>query len=722
MELVPGATLDERLSQGPLALREALAIGRQVADALETAHAAGVIHRDLKPSNVKLTPEGRVKLLDFGLAKALGSDASDSVLATGSPVTQHGVILGTGAYMSPEQIRGQQLSPLADVWSFGCLLFELLSGRRPFVAKTLSDTLVAVLERDPDWSALPPTTPPAVRSLVQRCLQKDLPRRLHHIADARIELDEALAATGSAGGTSSMVEDRSRRWRRSTPMVAITALVLLIGIGLTISQLRSRLPPRQDSSVPVTLAVLPFHVLADSPAEGGLGLGLADDIITHLINVGQFRVRATQSVLQYMGQNPDLQEAGRVLKVDSILTGTIRKQPSGFRVTVQLVRVTDGTPYWSDRYDLQAHELPGVEERITEDVSVALGFPLSRQAMARSEQHRAANAAAYEAYLRGRGSMAHGNENGTRAAVDAFEEALRLDQNYALAHAGLSMAAAQMHLRFASAVDAPSWRERALREAELAKALDADLAETHQALADVYGKTEFEWERVIQESHLARQLNPRLELPLAFTARAFYHLGLLERAAERVRSALDLDPENRSEVVRAGGITALLSGHFKDAVSSLEEVQRLSGKPLSDYYLGMAYYYNGDKMRAEAILEELSGASSASSSQRARAWLAAFLAARDERTRATDLVSRVTAGKYMDHHVAAGLGDAYAQLGRPDEALRWLRNAADTGFPCYPWYARDPLLAPLRGMPVFERWLHEQLLRQREAEQRYATY
>ena len=192
---------------------------------------------------------------------------------------------------------------------------------------------------------------------------------------------------------------------------------------------------------------------------------------------------------------------------------------------------------------------------------------------------------------------------------------------------------------------------------------------------------------------------PRLELPLAFTARAFYHLGLLERAAERARSALALDPEDRSEAVRPIGITALLSGHFKDAVSSLEEVQRLSGKPLSDYYLAMAYYYNGDKARAEAILEELSGASSASSSQRARAWLAAFLAARDERTRATDLVNRVTAtaGEYMDHHVAAGLGDANAQLGRPDEALRWLRKAADTGFPCYPWYARDPLLAPESG-------------------------
>jgi serine/threonine protein kinase/tetratricopeptide (TPR) repeat protein len=719
MELVPGLTLDERLSQGPLPRREALAIARQVAEALEGAHAAGIIHRDLKPSNVKLTPEGRVKLLDFGLAKALGAAANSP---TGSPTTHEGVILGTGAYMSPEQINGRELGTRTDVWSFGCLLYELLTGRKPFQADTLSNTLVAILERDPDWSALPSTTPPAVRSLVQRCLQKDMSRRMHDIADARIELEEALAAPGPASVPPIVVEDHSRRWWRSPAAVAALLLVLSVLAGLAAAQwFRSRAPSSQAPSATVTLAVLPFHVLAGSPEESALGLGLADDIITHLINVGQFRVRPTQAVLRYLGQHPDLQEAGRVLKADSILTGTIRQQPAGFRVTVQLVRVADGNPYWSDTYDLSEQELPGVEDRITEHVSAAIGFPLTRQALARNQLHRAENAAAYEAYLRGRGSMVHGSENGTKAAIAAFQEALRLDADYALAHAGLSMAAAQMHLRFASATDAPAWRDRALREAERAGELDADLAETHQALADVYGKTEFEWDRVITESHRALQLNPRLELPLAYISRAFYHLGLLDRANERARAALALDPENRSEVLRAAGIASLLSGDFNDATSKLEEVQRLGGKPLSDYYLGLAYYYRGDKARAETMLEELGHAPSASSSQRARAWLAAFLAARNERARATELVKQVTLG-YIDHHVAAGLGNAYAQLERPDEALRWLRNAADTGFPCHPWYARDPLLQPLRGTPVFESWLQELLLRQREAEKQYARY
>jgi Flp pilus assembly protein TadD len=165
-----------------------------------------------------------------------------------------------------------------------------------------------------------------------------------------------------------------------------------------------------------------------------------------------------------------------------------------------------------------------------------------------------------------------------------------------------------------------------------------------------------------------------------------------------------------------------LSGRFKDAVPLLEEVQRLSGRQLSDYNLGLAYYYSGETARGESILQDLAGSSSASSSQRARAGLAAFLAARGERARATALVGQVTGGKYMDHHVAAGLGATYAQLGRLDEALRWLRSAADTGFPCPPWYARDPLLAPLRKNAAFESWLEELRLKLREAEQQYSRY
>jgi Tol biopolymer transport system component len=251
LELVPGPTLADRLAQGPLPLTEALAIARQMADALEAAHEKGIVHRDLKPANIKITPDDVVKVLDFGLAKA-DRDASGAEL-TNSPTmfvaaTGEGMLLGTAPYMSPEQARGRPIDKRTDIWAFGCVLYELLTGRPAFKGETSADSIAAILEREPDWSALPATTPASIRRLLQRCIEKDPKRRVHDIADARIEIDDVLTI-----GSSSIVQapaNASGTGPHRPPMLAwfLAALFLAVS-GITLAVLWFRAPATQPARV-----------------------------------------------------------------------------------------------------------------------------------------------------------------------------------------------------------------------------------------------------------------------------------------------------------------------------------------------------------------------------------------------------------------------------------------------------------------------------------------
>ncbi len=255
MELVEGPTLADRIAQGPIALDEALAIARQIAEALEAAHEQGIIHRDLKPANIKVRDDGIVKVLDFGLAKALDPAGASNANAAMSPTlsmhaTQAGIILGTAAYMSPEQARGKVVDKRADIWAFGCVLYEMLTGARPFAGDEVSDTLAAVLRQDIDWTALPASTPASVRRLIARCLDRDVRRRLRDIGEARIVLDDPAApARGDAGGVAAL-RSQHPLWQRAIPVV-LSAIVAgaLVGTAWYLS-----LRP----STPLAVTRLPF--------------------------------------------------------------------------------------------------------------------------------------------------------------------------------------------------------------------------------------------------------------------------------------------------------------------------------------------------------------------------------------------------------------------------------------------------------------------------------
>jgi serine/threonine-protein kinase len=277
LELVEGPTLADRIAQGAIPVDEALPIARQIAEGLEAAHEHGIIHRDLKPSNIKLRPDGTVKVLDFGLAKVLAGEHADvdlSQIPTFTVAgTREGLILGTPAYMSPEQTRGQAIDRRTDIWAFGCVLYELLTGRAAFGRKTMSDTIAAILECEPDWTALPATTPSAIGRLLRRCFEKNPKHRLHDIADARIELEDALA-TRVPGAR---VVQRPSRWRQTQPWALAAVLVISMGIGgATLAWRLSRSGGDASRSVIRTTVPLPAGQQLES-GRGAASLALSPD-------------------------------------------------------------------------------------------------------------------------------------------------------------------------------------------------------------------------------------------------------------------------------------------------------------------------------------------------------------------------------------------------------------------------------------------------------------
>ena len=249
LELVEGPTLADRIKQGPIPVDEALPIAKQIAEALEAAHEQGIIHRDLKPANVKVTNDGAVKVLDFGLAKALEPERSESDIADSptltAQATQMGVILGTAAYMSPEQAKGKTVDRRADVWAFGAVLFEMLTGQKPFVAGDVSDTLALVLKFEPEWNLLPADAPPRIRRLIQTCLQKDPKRRIHDVADVRLAMEGAFetAASRPSDVPAISLVSQPAGWRRAIPLALGTLLIGSLMTGLAVWTLTQPAPP-----------------------------------------------------------------------------------------------------------------------------------------------------------------------------------------------------------------------------------------------------------------------------------------------------------------------------------------------------------------------------------------------------------------------------------------------------------------------------------------------
>jgi TolB-like protein len=387
MELVPGQTLAERLGAGPLGVDEILSICIQISEALEAAHQKGITHRDIKPANIKATPQGRVKVLDFGLAKSFAGDDRDRErpdAPTLTAMTQPGMVLGTPAYMSPEQLRGEPIDNRTDIWAFGCVLYELLAGRRPFPGATVAEIIAAVLKTEPDWRALPAETPAKVVDVMRRCLEKSAQRRVQDIADARASLEAALRARAS------------------------------------------REAPESDPAIR-SLAVLPFANTSGDPEMEYLSDGLTESIILNLSQLPQLRVMARSAVFRYKGRDQEPQQAGRALGVGAVLTGKVMQRGETLLISAELVDVEGGWQLWGSQYRRKAGDIFAMEEDIAKEIVEKLRVKLTPEKEKLLVRRYTGNVEAYHLYLKGRFYWGKRTEEGLYKAIQHFRQAIELD-------------------------------------------------------------------------------------------------------------------------------------------------------------------------------------------------------------------------------------------------------------------------------------------------------
>ena len=693
MPLVEGESLRDRLRrEGRIALAEALALVVQAADALEYAHRHGIVHRDVKPENILLS-SGHPLIADFGIARAVAGGPADPQNDHATGLTATGISIGTPAYMSPEQAAGSaDVDARTDVYALGCVLFELIAGEPPFAGSSPGAVIGRrFTEAAPALGTRVAGVPPQVEAAVARALARDPADRFGSAAEFASALNDATAPSPALR--------RSALRRAIGALIAVAALVLL---GLLLSR---RLPVAGARPVtPVTLAVLPFRALTETEQDAGLGIGIPDAIITRMAGLHGLRVRPTSAILAYEQRATDPQEAGRALQAEYVVTGTLQRAGERLRVGVQLVRAADGAPIWASRYDLEQADLLGLQDSIASRVSTALEIRINSAEERRLYRRYTENVEAYALFLRGRAQLARVTPAATLDAIAAFERALALDSSYTLAWAGLAMASADMHLRFASGADVAVWGERARREALRALTLDSTVAEAHLAMAAVARKTDFDWEQTLEASRRALTLNPSLETAHYFRAAAFYHLGLLSQAGAELAAAAEVNPEPSVERVRTASVLAFLQGDFARAARLGDEVRHASGEQVADFYRAEAYLFAADSVRATAVLDSLIRSPSASGRARGTAVRAAMLAARQP-ARARALLDSLVAGGYRDHHVAYTVGAAYAQLEDAARAVEWLERASAEGFACYPWILRDPMLEPVRRDRAFVQWL-----------------
>jgi tetratricopeptide (TPR) repeat protein/TolB-like protein len=552
LELVEGPTLADRLADRPLPIPDALDIALKVAHALEAAHERGIVHRDLKPANIKANLDGTVKVLDFGLAAEVGLasalNRTESTQVTNAH-TREGFILGTPPYMSPEQARGQDVDKRSDVWSYGCVLYEMLTGRRAFSGETASDTIAAILTAVPDWEALPPSTSPDFRRLLRRCLEKDRKLRLRDIGEARVELEEARL--------------RSLFMRSS------------FGAGHFTDGLPGASAPAGSGDV--RSAVTRYESLAvlalnDRAELEYLSDGIAEALTYRLTMIQGLRVAPWTMVLGVGAKKQDFGSTARELGVRTLLTVRLTTREDTYRIHAEWFDPIEMTHLWGAHYSRDPHDLFRLESEIAVDVAQRLRPDLTSGVMQEMQKQPTASGRAYKSYLQGKHLWNKRTADSMFKAIQHYRRALDEDAAFALALTG--MAASYVSLG-TFLVMAPSDSIRhAKAAAQQALAIDPGLGEAHGLLGTVHALYDWDWDLADREFAESIALAPKSALIRQWSGFSLCARGRFTDGRQLLQSAIDLDPLAPMHTAQLAA-AFYLERQYKTAMELCKEVLEL---------------------------------------------------------------------------------------------------------------------------------------------------